>query len=784
MLDTIMSSSDSGRSSRSGQTGAPFSIGPEHELVGARYELLGLLGVGGMGNVYRARDIELDEIVALKTIRRELVDDADMFERLRREVKLARRVTHRNVARVFDLGSHGEDKFLTMELVEGESLAATLAREGALPVGRSIEIAMALCAGLGAAHAAGVVHRDLKPDNVLMSTDGRIVITDFGVARAPVDAAQTLGARVGTPAYMAPEQLEGAMDIDARADIYALGATLFEMMTGRRPWRGDSALAVAVARLTQSPRDPRDDNPDLPAACARIIMRCMARQPGDRYPSVADVASELSTLTLPAMTNEQSGIPTSARKPNLHVASPAHDKSVAVLPFQNLGAGGDADLADGLTDDLIDTLSMTRGLRVRPRSVVVSAAPPADAREVGRQLGVQVVVQGSFRRRADAVRLSVRVISVSDGYQLWAKRFDRPESELLLISDHVAHAVADALTADFDTPARRSLTDPLVIDLYLRARVEQRQFSPESSQRAVDLYEQALALAPGDPNLLAGTAIARARLFFFTGKGADAALEAAERATAAAPHLGDAHLALASIQLQLGDGVAAMRSVLRALGAAPGLAQAHALLGRMLTEIGLAEQGIVRLEAARDIDPNLPVATADLARAYALLRNWDGCDAVIRAGRRLDGEVAYWMARARFAIWRDDVEGAKRALAEVPDGPVTIVARAIFEMVVNKRLSTELPGVDRVSRLYESGPTRARTFFYQIWSECQAYLGNDDAALVAIESAVRSGLVDRLWLERCPVFDRLRASPRMTELCADLRARTAPIADAFLVSSH
>ena len=261
-----------------------------------RYSLRDLLGAGGMGTVYRALDTELDEIVALKILRPELTTSREMVERFRREVKLARRVTHPNVARTFDIGEHRGERYLTMELVEGESLATLLARE-IPPLSRSIEIAFAICAGLNAAHAAGIVHRDLKPDNVLLENGGRVVLTDFGIARTRVEPvlALTRGMALGTPEYMAPEQLELNTVVDARADLYALGVMLYEMVTGDRPWTGDSPFSIAAARLLGPPPDPRA-RATLPDELAEIITRCMARLPRDRFATANDVANALRRL--------------------------------------------------------------------------------------------------------------------------------------------------------------------------------------------------------------------------------------------------------------------------------------------------------------------------------------------------------------------------------------------------------------------------------------------------------------------------------------------------------
>ncbi len=255
------------------------------ERVAGRYEVLSTLGLGGMGVVYRVHDHELEEVVALKFLHKDLVQSAETLVRFRKEVKLARRVTHRNVARTFDIGEHQGERFLTMELIEGEPLSAVLERSAALDVPHALTIARQMAEGMAAAHDAGVVHRDLKPENVSIATDGRVVLMDFGIARANLvdDALQTSGQAWGTPAYMAPEQVEASPEIDARADIYAFGAVLYEMLTGVLPWSGASAYVVAAARLTAPPPDPRAHRPDLPDALAALVLRCMARDKRDRF---------------------------------------------------------------------------------------------------------------------------------------------------------------------------------------------------------------------------------------------------------------------------------------------------------------------------------------------------------------------------------------------------------------------------------------------------------------------------------------------------------------------
>ncbi|HVJ90311.1 MAG TPA: serine/threonine-protein kinase, partial [Labilithrix sp.] len=329
-------------------------------LLAGRYELLGMLGAGAMGTVYRARDSELDEVVALKVLNKELAS-SDMLERFRREVKLARRVTHKNVARTFDIGEAGGDRFLTMEFIEGEMLASLLARKGRLVLEDVVRLGLDVCAGLTAAHAADVLHRDLKPENVIVAKDGRAVITDFGIARAAAkhERSQTVGGIVGTPGYMAPEQVEGRSDLDARADLYALGAMLFELITGEMAWQGDTIVTIAAARLLKPPPDPRSLMPSLPAPVAELVLKLMARNRDDRFASAEETATALKALAaVTPLPRPSSGtVSLAPRPPALRHARPAGGRVVVIFPVLNLGASDDAYLVDNVNEDIVDLLS-------------------------------------------------------------------------------------------------------------------------------------------------------------------------------------------------------------------------------------------------------------------------------------------------------------------------------------------------------------------------------------------------------------------------------------------
>ena len=775
-LDTLLS----GTSTAGSDPGTATSPPP---LIGGRYQILSLAGAGSMGSVYRARDTELDEIVALKFLRPDLMHTPDILARFRREVRLARRVAHRHVAKVYDIGEHDGDKFLTMAFIEGEPLRALLHRSRPLPVSRAVSIARAVCQGLDAAHAVGVIHRDLKPDNVMLGSDGALSITDFGIARSAerIDggATATLGSAIGTPAYMSPEQVEGAPDVDGRADIYALGVMLFEMVTGELPFSGGSAIAVAAARLDREPPDPRALRPGIDPELARLILRCMARQPADRFASAAELDAALSRVTA----SDSSPVPLAAPdRTAATAATSACDKSVAVLPFRNPGGAYEAYLDDGITEDLIDTLSTARGLRVRPRSATVRfAGDDRDARAIGRELDVQVIVDGSVRRRGDMLRVTARLVSVAEGFQLWARRFERPAGDALMVSDQVADAVARALTVDPVAQNRKAPTDATAIDLYLRGRAELRDLGGDAMERAVAFLEEAHTRAPDDPTLLAALARAHGRSFFFrTDPSAiEHALALAERALAAAPGHADALLALAQACFARGlqgDYLAAADHVATAIARAPYLPEAYELLGRLRLEVGPLDEGIAATERALRLDPLLVSSRLELARGLGLRGDFEAALTLVATAP--DGDRA---ARgpfvARLLSWSRE---PARWAAHLPPMMPMIGTGGLIEAVVAMLLAGSIDRTvhDRFLALATPDrPVRFRVLMLQLAAEFSAYAGDPPAALERIREAIDLGLIDLMWLDHCPHFTALKEHERFAGLRARLEARATAIRD-------
>ncbi len=749
--------------------------------LAGRYELLGLIGVGGMGSVYRARDTELDELVAVKVLRRDLGADQQMLTRFRQEVKLARKVTHTGVARTFDLGEHEGERFITMELVPGESLAATIAANGGLSFTRFSDIAMQICSALAAAHAAGVIHRDLKPDNVILTPNGRAVITDFGIARAAAEgnALRTLGGAVGTPAYMAPEQIEAKPDIDGRADIYALGAMMFELLTGEQPWKGETIFAIAAARLTQPPPDPQKIRADIPDVVANLVMRCMARRPEDRPQTVEDVATKIATVTLPAARSAPSIVPV-----RINDTPAATLKTVAVLPFQNGGA--EDYLVEGLTDDLIDTLSMTSGLRVRPRSAVAHLqGTTRDARDVGRELGVQVVVEGSVRVRAnDQLRVSSRLLSVSDGFQIWAQRWDGTRADVLKIGDDAARAIATALTVQ-QQPTRAPISDAEAIDLYLRARHEFMKFGPASILRSVDLFEQAHLRAPEDPMILAGYALAISRLLSMPVAGDRKLADAraiAEKALQVAPDAGEALIAMSAVELHANRIELSAKFMGQAAARAPLLPDVAERVAMLVCETGPASFAISRAQRALSLEPRFAYLHYLIARLYALDGDWTLADEWTTKPRREGSdENVHWIGRVRMAAWRQDRKHVEAVLADANKSefmlkPMLVMLcdtliRGVVGPVVHDvfiQMTQMIPKTDR-----------GRATFYQIAAEVSASVGDEQGALAALKSAVDNGLFDLEWFDKCSLFLSYRTDERFRQMRALVLVRANAIRSAL-----
>jgi serine/threonine-protein kinase len=729
-------------------------------VLAGRYEILDVLGAGGMGTVTRAHDRELDEIVALKILHGTFVDVAAF----RSEVKLARRVTHRNVARTFELGEHHGIRFITMELVRGESLARILERRGALPAEEAVPILAGVCEGLAAAHAVSIVHRDIKPENVLVEETGRVVITDFGIAREKdIDGSRSQHV-AGTPLYIAPELLEGK-PIDARTDIYSLGVMAWEMLVGEPPWTGSPLVAMS-RRLTEAPPDPRTKRPDLDPRLAEATLRCMARDPEGRFDDAIRTRDAFSGSVRKA--SQAPPPPTSAR---------ATFRTLAVLPFKH---DGEEWIAEGVADDLVDALASIKGVRVLARSAL--AKESGDPVAIGKRHALGHVIEGTIR----SAKMSVRLVEVATGFVAWAGKFELKES-VLSAQDEIARAVAVALGLDRGAQ-RKAPSDAEALGLYLRARRHYHGFELNELRTAVGLLEDAVRRSPDNAVLQAGLSLAIQRR---TAAGEldtsswNTARDAADAAIRLAPDLGEAHFARAQLLLNTGDPIGAARAARVAIGNAPSLAEAHELLGRVLLESGRVEDAYRRFDVAERLDPALVHVTWERARFAALEDDWETFD-TLRA--KWEASQTHRMGRiiydVRYAAWKRDEDALRKLRLKVEENRAQLgegIAWIVTAMISGYLRETPLDEVQALIMMPRPaglGSPRFVQWSGQLMGEISGYVGDRDRCAMAIASAAEAGLFDRVWLERCKLLEPARTDPRYAIALEQVRARGDAIVEA------
>jgi TolB-like protein len=648
-------------------------------VAGARlghYELGEPLGHGGMGEVYRARDTRLDRDVAVKVLRERLAADADARARFEREAKAVAALSHPNILAIYDFGVAGEVPYSVTELLEGESLRDRLAA-GPLPWRTAADIGAALADGLACAHARGIVHRDVKPENVFLTRDGRVKLLDFGLARSagsaeaarpgesPTTFETSAGLVLGTMGYMAPEQARGDA-VEAAADVFALGCVLHEMVSGRRAFERDTP-AETLAAVLHAPVPALPAEAHAPPALSRAIEYCLHKSPERRFRSARDVAVALRTLLL------DSGIGTPAPRRRASRAAAAQH-SVAVLPFASAGDAGDVEfLGEGIAEHVINSLSGVRGVRVIPRSLAFRhAGRESEPRAVGVELNAETLLSGRVTVRGDQVLVQADLVDTSDESQIWGSRFVRPATDIEAVAAVLAYDICEALRGRFQTrvsaPRRaraRAGSSPAYRD-YLRGRHLWNKWSRAPLLQSIDAFKAAIDLDPSYAPAYAGLADAYGASAYYGYLSPSDVMafcrHAAERALDLDPTLAEPHATLGvGAMFFEWDWTAAEAHLSRALALNPRCLTAQAYHALWLACRGQLQGSLEAARRAERLDPLSLLAMSSVAWGLLHTGDVEGAEAQLHCMLTVDAEFTEALGLlARLAEARRDLDAALR----------------------------------------------------------------------------------------------------------------------------
>jgi len=586
------------------------------EALAGRYAIDVEIGRGGMATVYGADDLRHGRRVAVKVLRPELVATLGS-ERFLREIGIAARLTHPHIVPLLDSGTADGTLYYVAQYVSGGSLRNRLRTEGPLPVRDALRIAEEVGAGLDFAHRSGIVHRDVKPENILFA-DGHAVLTDFGIARASsvrTDFRTDEGIVVGTPEYMSPEQASGEVDLTSASDIYSLACVVYEMLTGQPPFTGGPAQTILARHVAEVPRSARVLRPEVPEGVVRALTRALAKDPLERFAGVGPFIIALEDY------------------PATSVG--ARTRSIAVLPFVNASPDPENEyLSDGITDELIDALSKVRGLRVASRTSVFGLKGKVqDVRAVGALLGASAVIEGTVRRSGDRLRIAAQLSSTDDGSLLWSQRFDRTLEDVFALQDEIAHTIVDALRvttfADLSEPLpQRYAGNAQAYGLYLKGRFEWNKRTKEGVAAGIRYFQQAAAEDPRYAPAYVGLADSYALHVDYRSvpvqEGFELAKANARKALELDESLAEAHASLAwSLFIHDWDWAGAEREFRRAIELAPGYATAHQWFAFLLIARGQIEEALVEAHMAQELDPASVSIRRGLGGVYAYARRYE-----------------------------------------------------------------------------------------------------------------------------------------------------------------
>jgi serine/threonine-protein kinase len=773
------------------------------------YEILAPLGAGGMGEVYRARDERLRRDVAIKVLPASFSTDPDRLRRFEQEAQAAGALNHPNITAVYDIGQHEGAPYVVQELLEGETLRSRLAG-GLFSPRKATAYALQLAHGLAAAHEKGIVHRDLKPENVFVTKDGRVKILDFGLAKlvpmpgessasashVPTTGGDTEpGVVMGTLGYMAPEQVRGK-PADPRSDIFSFGTILYEMLSGERAFRGDSAADTMSAILTKDPPDLLATNRSIPPGLDRVVRHCLEKSPEERFQSARDLAFGLESLSdvggpatagraIPAVRARRTRILALAGGVAVVLLAVAGVgwlrsrgkpiDSVAVLPFVNGSRDPDAEyLSDGISESIINSLSRLSDLRVTARSTVFHyKGRDEDPRKIGRELNVRAVVSGRVVQRGDSLSIQAELVDAGSGSQIWGDRYERKVTDILTLQDEIAQDISEKLRLRLTGEEKQQLTKRSTLDteayqLYLKGRHAWEGRSENGVRKSIEYFRQAIDKDPGYALAYAGLADSYAVFSSYSAmspaESFTGARAAARKALELDPDLAQAHATLALAFANYDHDWSSAESEFKKSIALDGnYATAHHWYGLMLMALGRFDEAAAELRRAVEIDPFSVIIRCNLSRVFLSSRQFDRAVEEIRKAVALDpgsgvahiyaGNIYVATNRIREAV--SEYETVARLLGRTPYG-LTSLGRA---QALSGRREEALATVEEMKAL------SARRYVSPAFiAMVLRHLGDKDQLLDWWEKACDDRSFETMFLKVDPANDDIRNDPRFAVL--------------------
>jgi serine/threonine protein kinase/Tfp pilus assembly protein PilF len=759
-----------------------------------RYEIIEGLGTGGMGKVYRVKDKKLDEEMALKVLKPEIAAYKGTIERFKNELKLARKIAHRNVCRMYDLNEEEETPYITMEYVKGEDLKSFIRRKGKLAEEETIAIAKQVCEGLAEAHELGVIHRDLKPQNIMIDEKSNAKVMDFGIARSVEAAGLTqTGVMIGTPDYISPEQAEGE-EADQRSDVYSLGVIFYEMVTGSVPFKGDTAVSVALKHKVKIPLEPRKLNPQLSDELNRVILICMEKERERRYQTAEDLLTDLRNIEegFPLGTKirprRQAFATALIRKklfiPALIVAlafialvvwqllpKAPSITSIAVLPFKDLSPDKDQEyFCDGLTEELINRLTNIESLRVPAKtSSFYFKGKGSSIQEIGKVLNVNMILGGSLRKAGNKLRITVQLVNVIDGYTIWSNKYERNLEDYFALWDEISLAIVDNLKIKLLGEERAKLVkrhteNPEAYNLYVKGRYFLDKVTEEEMEKGLDYFQQAIEEDPTYALAYVGKAdcyILLADYAYLSSKEAfPKAREAAEKALEMDDTLAGAYASLGYVKFKYDWAWAgAERDFKRAIELDPNYAYAHINYSLYLSEMGRHDEAIKEAKRGLESDPlSLEINNA-LGWVLYLARRYDR--EIEQFQNLLEIDQNYWAAHLNLAnayagkgMYKIAIVEAQKAI-EFSGRNMMAVATLAYIYALAERRDEARKVLDDLLEL--SKKEHVSSFYVALVYTC---LGQKDQAFEWLEKAYEEHDVYLSQLKVFPWFDSLRSDSR------------------------